>query len=72
MYAYVYLLTDRYPPFSLAADPSYPARFEIAYPEDGIDRWRPLVHWLLVIPYAIVAGDPQLSSRSRSRSSASS
>jgi hypothetical protein len=55
-YAYVYLLTDRYPPFSLDADPTYPARFEIDYPEDGIARWRPLVQWLLVIPYAIVAG----------------
>jgi hypothetical protein len=54
--AYVYLLTDRYPPFSLERDPTYPARFEIAYPADGVDRWRPLVHWLLVIPYAIVAG----------------
>jgi hypothetical protein len=55
VYSYVYLLTDRYPPFSLEADPTYPARLEIAYPEDGIDRWRPLVQWLLVIPYAIVA-----------------
>ena len=56
VYAYVYLLTDRYPPFALAADPTYPARFEVTYPEDGIDRWRPLVQWLLVIPFAIVAG----------------
>ncbi len=54
--AYIYLLTDRYPPFSLGDEPSYPARLEIAYPEEGVDRWRPLVHWLLVIPYAIVAG----------------
>jgi hypothetical protein len=53
--AYVYLLTDKYPPFSLEADPSYPARIEIAYPADGIDNWRPLVQWLLVIPYLIVA-----------------
>ena len=55
-YAYAYLLTARYPPFSLRADPTYPARFEIDYPEDGIARWRPLVQWLLVIPFAIVAG----------------
>jgi hypothetical protein len=54
--AYVYLLTDRYPPFSLERDPNYPAQFEIDYPSEGVDRWRPLVHWLLVIPYAIVAG----------------
>ena len=54
--AYVLLLTDRYPPFSLAADPSYPARFDVAYPEAGIANWRPLVHWLLAIPYLFVAG----------------
>jgi hypothetical protein len=54
--AYVYLLTDKYPPFSLEPDAGYPAQIEIAYPADGVDRWRPLVHWLLVIPYAIVAG----------------
>ncbi len=54
VFAYVYLLTDRYPPFSLEPDPSYPARFEIDYPE-RVDRWRPLVHWLLIIPYAFVA-----------------
>jgi Domain of unknown function (DUF4389) len=54
--AYVYLLRDEYPPFSLEDDPSYPASLEIEYPEDGIDNWRPLVHWLLIIPYAIIAG----------------
>jgi Domain of unknown function (DUF4389) len=54
--AYVYLLRDEYPPFSLDDDPSYPAALEIEYPEDGIDNWRPLVQWLLIIPYAIVAG----------------
>jgi hypothetical protein len=54
--AYVLLLTDRYPPFSLAADPSYPARFDVSYPEGGIANWRPLVQWLLAIPYLLVAG----------------
>ena len=52
--AYTMLMTDRYPPFSFDADDDYPARFDIAYTEP-IARWRPLVHWLLVIPYAIVA-----------------
>lgn len=51
--AYGMLMTDRYPPFSLDDDDGYPARFDIAYTEQ-IARWRPLVHWLLVIPYAIV------------------
>jgi hypothetical protein len=52
--AYVFLLTDQYPPFSLEDDPSYPVRVEIPYPEH-VDRWRPLVHWLLILPYAFVA-----------------
>ena len=55
MTAYVILLTDRYPPFSLEAEPDYPAQLEIDYPGDGVDNWRPLVHWLLIIPYAFVA-----------------
>jgi hypothetical protein len=52
--AYVQLLRDQYPPFSLDDDPNYPAHLEITYPEDGIDRWRPLVQWLLAIPFLIV------------------
>ena len=54
-----YLMVDPYPPFTLDDDPSYPVQFDIDYPEH-VDRWRPLVHWLLVIPYAIVAV-PRLS-----------
>ena len=54
VFAYVYLLTDQYPPFTLEHDPAYPARLEVDYPEE-VNRWRPLVHWLLIIPYAIVA-----------------
>jgi hypothetical protein len=53
--AYVFLMVDPYPPFSLDDDPGYPVRFDIDYPEEGVNRWRPLVHWLLIIPYAIVA-----------------
>lgn len=52
--AYGLLMTDRYPPFSFDHDDEYPARFDIAYTEE-IARWRPLVHWLLVIPYYLVA-----------------
>jgi hypothetical protein len=55
VYAYHMFMVDPYPPFSLDDDPNYPARLDIAYPEH-IANWRPLVHWLLVIPYAIVAG----------------
>jgi hypothetical protein len=53
--AYVFLMTDAYPPFSLEDDPNYPVRFEIDYPQQ-IARWRPLVTWLLVIPAAFAAG----------------
>jgi hypothetical protein len=52
--AYIFLMVDPYPPFTLDDDPSYPARFSIDYPEE-VDRWRPLVHWLLIIPYLLVA-----------------
>ena len=52
--AYVHLMTDAYPPFSLDDDPAYPVRLTIDYPEH-VDNWRPLVQWLLAIPYLIVA-----------------
>lgn len=53
--AYLLLMVDPYPPFSLQDDPSYPARFEIEYPEEGVARWRPLFAWILAIPYLIIA-----------------
>jgi uncharacterized protein DUF4389 len=53
--AYMHLMTDAYPPFSLADDADYPLRLHVDYPEH-IANWRALVHWLLAIPYLIVAG----------------
>src|SRR5437867_10188525 len=44
--AYLLLMVDPYPPFSLGEELDYPARIEIAYPGE-MDRWRPFVQWLL-------------------------
>jgi hypothetical protein len=51
---YTYWMTEQYPPFSLGEEPQYPVRTRIDYPEQGIARWRPLVHWILVIPHEII------------------
>jgi Domain of unknown function (DUF4389) len=53
--AYIYLMRDEYPPFSW--EPGlYPVTYEIDYPEQ-LNRWLPLVKWLLAIPhyFALIA-----------------
>ncbi|MGE5690636.1 MAG: DUF4389 domain-containing protein, partial [Pseudomonadota bacterium] len=45
--------TDRYPPFTLAEVPDYPARVAVAYPE-RLSHWLPLVKWLLAIPHLVI------------------
>jgi hypothetical protein len=48
--------TDRYPPFTLDHDPTYPAGFDVEYPE-RLSRGLVLVKWwLLAIPHYLVVG----------------
>lgn len=52
-YALRALGTDKYPPFSLRANPDYPADLEVDYPE-RLHRGLVLVKWLLAIPHYLV------------------
>src|ERR671917_779287 len=45
--------TDRYPPFTLAEVPDYPAHLDVAYPEP-LSRGLIFVKWLLAIPHFLV------------------
>ena len=53
-YSYSALGTDRYPPFTLAEVPEYPARLAIEYPQ-ALSRGLVLVKWwLLALPHYLV------------------
>lgn len=46
--------TDRYPPFSLKADPDYPGDLDVDYPEKLVN-WAVLIKWwLLALPQIIM------------------
>ena len=50
--AYVFLLRDEYPPFSLEGG-RYSVTYDVEYPEE-LSRWLIFVKWLLVIPHLII------------------
>jgi hypothetical protein len=53
--AWLYLQTDKFPPFGLSPDPTYPVRLEIAPAAEKQSRLKALFRIILIIPALIVA-----------------
>lgn len=54
MTGYCYLLTDKYPPFSLEADASYPIRASVNAQIEGRNRMTVFFRIILAIPHLII------------------
>jgi Domain of unknown function (DUF4389) len=52
VHAYTFLMRDEYPPFSWEPG-QYPVVYEVVYPPE-LNRWLPLVKWLLAFPHYVV------------------
>lgn len=55
VYAYAYLITDKFPPFSGNPDEPYAAHFLVGPPKESYSRVKVFFRWLLIIPFEIVA-----------------
>lgn len=55
-YGYLYMLTDKYPPFSLNEDSAYPIRPTVGGETDGRNRLTVFFRYLMAIPHLIVLG----------------
>jgi hypothetical protein len=46
--------TDRYPPFTLASQPDYPADLDVDYPDGPTNRFALFTRWLLGLPQILL------------------
>lgn len=53
--AWLWLMTDEFPPFDGAERPEYPIRLLIPAPQQSYERWKVLLRIFLAIPVAIMA-----------------
>lgn len=55
-YGYLYLLTDKYPPFALGEDSAYPVRPVVNGQTDGRSRLTVFFRYIMAIPHLIILG----------------